>query len=68
MTEQHQEPSADAPQDSPTSASADAGEEQVIVVGPDGQPIGTIAASALPAMTQVSGSQATGSTRTVVGT
>jgi hypothetical protein len=28
------------------------GEEQVVVVGPDGQPIGTIPASALPAMTQ----------------
>jgi hypothetical protein len=57
MTEQQQEPSADAPQDSPTSAPADAGEEQVIVVGPDGQPIGTIPASALPATSPVSGSQ-----------
>ena len=27
-------------------------DEQVVVVGPDGQPIGTIPASALPAMTQ----------------
>ena len=28
------------------------GEDQVVVVGPDGQPIGTIPASALPAMTE----------------
>ena len=35
--------------------SAPASEEQVVVVGPDGQPIGTIPASALPAMTQQSG-------------
>ncbi len=34
--------------------SAPASEEQVVVVGPDGQPIGTIPASALPAMTQQS--------------
>ena len=33
-------------------------EDQVVVVGPDGQPIGTIPASALPAMTQTA---ATGS-------
>jgi hypothetical protein len=31
------------------------GEDQVVVVGPDGQPIGTIPASALPAMTQGAG-------------
>jgi hypothetical protein len=31
------------------------GEEHVVVVGPDGQPIGTIPASALPAMTQATG-------------
>jgi hypothetical protein len=31
------------------------GEDQVVVVGPDGQPIGTIPASALPAMTQAAG-------------
>ena len=30
-------------------------EDQVVVVGPDGQPIGTIPASALPAMTQTAG-------------
>ena len=30
-------------------------EDQVVVVGPDGQPIGTIPASALPEMTQVVG-------------
>ncbi|MGF9753679.1 bacterial proteasome activator family protein [Microvirga sp. 0TCS3.31] len=30
-------------------------EDQVVVVGPDGQPIGTIPASALPAMTQAAG-------------
>jgi hypothetical protein len=35
--------------------SAPASEEQVVVVGPDGQPIGTIPASALPAMTQPAG-------------
>ena len=35
--------------------SAPASEEQVVVVGPDGQPIGTIPASALPARTQQSG-------------
>ena len=35
--------------------SAPASEEQVVVVGPDGQPIGTIPASALPAMTQHAG-------------
>ena len=35
--------------------SAPASEEQVVVVGPDGQPIGTIPASALPAMTQQRG-------------
>jgi hypothetical protein len=29
------------------------GEEQVVVVGPDGRPVGTIPASALPAMTEV---------------
>lgn len=39
-------------QPEPTSGPTD-GEDQVVVVGPDGQPIGTIPASALPAMTQV---------------
>jgi hypothetical protein len=44
MTEQQQP--------EPTAASSDGnGEEQVVVVGPDGQPIGTIPASALPEMT-----------------
>ena len=33
------------------------GEDQVVVVGPDGQPIGTIPASALPEMTQASGGE-----------
>ena len=47
MTEQQQPESAD---DRPT-----AGEDVVVVVGPDGQPIGTIPASALPEMTQDSG-------------
>ncbi len=42
MTEQQQ----------PTPVSGGHAEEQVVVVGPDGQPIGTIPASALPAMTQ----------------
>ena len=36
-----------------TDSSTSVGEDQVVVVGPDGQPIGTIPASALPAMTQV---------------
>ena len=34
------------------SMDADHADEHVVVVGPDGQPIGTIPASALPAMTQ----------------
>jgi hypothetical protein len=38
-------------QPEPASGSAE-GEDHVVVVGPDGQPIGTIPASALPAMTQ----------------
>ena len=36
-----------------TATPADGGEDQVVVVGPDGQPIGTIPASALPPMSQV---------------
>ena len=43
----------DQQQPEPTGTS-DA-EEQVVVVGPDGQPIGTIPASALPAMTEAPG-------------
>jgi hypothetical protein len=43
MTEQQQPARIADPED---------GEDQVVVVGPDGQPIGTIPASALPAMTQ----------------
>ena len=38
--------------DQSTATPSPSGEEQVVVVGPDGQPIGTIPASALPAMTQ----------------
>ncbi len=42
---------SDQPQPEPTTD--DSGDEdQVVVVGPDGQPIGTIPASALPAMVQ----------------
>ncbi|MDT0186876.1 bacterial proteasome activator family protein [Microbacterium sp. ARD31] len=37
-----------------TATPADGAEDQVVVVGPDGQPIGTIPASALPPMSQVS--------------
>ncbi len=37
--------------------SADSTEDQVVVVGPDGQPIGTIPMSALPPMSQVSGGE-----------
>ena len=45
---------SEQPQPGQTTDSAPpSGEEQVVVVGPDGQPIGTIPASALPAMTQV---------------
>ncbi|HEU4338050.1 MAG TPA: proteasome activator, partial [Nocardioides sp.] len=44
---------SDQQQPEPTGTS-DA-EEQVVVVGPDGQPIGTIPASALPAMTAAAG-------------
>ena len=41
------------PQTEPTPDPSSAGDEdQVVVIGPDGQPIGTIPASALPAMTQ----------------
>jgi hypothetical protein len=46
MTE-HQQPETDAA----ASHSGD-GDEQVVVIGPDGQPIGTIPASALPSVTQ----------------
>jgi hypothetical protein len=46
MTEQQQ------PASTPGDGQSD---EQVVVVGPDGQPIGTIPASALPAMTQAAG-------------
>lgn len=49
MTEQQQPESTDGP-----TGQGD-GEDQVVVVGPDGQPIGTIPASALPAMAQVAG-------------
>ncbi|PKH38318.1 Protein of unknown function [Nocardioides alpinus] len=41
-----------------TSAAGD--EDQVVVIGPDGQPIGTIPASALPAMTRTSGDEGDG--------
>jgi hypothetical protein len=47
---------SDQQQPEPTGGPTGQGEEdQVVVVGPDGQPIGTIPASALPAMTQVAG-------------
>jgi hypothetical protein len=44
----------DQQQPEPTGGPSGQGEveDQVVVVGPDGQPIGTIPASALPAMTQ----------------
>jgi hypothetical protein len=45
MTEQQPDP----------SAATTEGEDVVVVVGPDGQPIGTIPTSALPAMTQAAG-------------
>ncbi len=46
MTEQQQPEPTAAPGQS---------EDQVVVIGPDGQPIGTIPASALPAMAQAAG-------------
>jgi len=49
MTEQQQP----EPTGGPSGQGED--EDQVVVVGPDGQPIGTIPASALPAMTQGAG-------------
>jgi len=42
-------------QQQPEAAGDAGGEDQVVVVGPDGQPIGTIPASALPAMSQAGG-------------
>jgi hypothetical protein len=48
MTEQQQ----------PQSSDGAAQEEQVVVVGPDGQPIGTIPASALPGMVEAAESDA----------
>ncbi|CAM3749231.1 bacterial proteasome activator family protein [Nocardioides zeicaulis] len=39
----------------PSAPTAGDGEDQVVVLGPDGQPIGTIPASALPAMAQAAG-------------
>jgi hypothetical protein len=48
MTEQQQS--------DPTATPAAGEEDQVVVVGPDGQPIGTIPASALPPMGQAPGS------------
>ena len=47
----------DQQQPEPTGGPSGQGEveDQVVVVGPDGQPIGTIPASALPAMTQAAG-------------
>ena len=45
MTEEQQPDQTDA-------APSGDGDEQVVVIGPDGQPIGTIPASALPSMTQ----------------
>ncbi|GAA5114342.1 bacterial proteasome activator family protein [Alloalcanivorax gelatiniphagus] len=49
----------DQQQPAPTSTPA-GGEDQVVVVGPDGQPIGTIPASALPEMTQAAGEDGDG--------
>ncbi len=40
----------------PSAPTTGDGEDQVVVLGPDGQPIGTIPASALPAMAQAAGS------------
>ena len=43
-----------------TATPASGGEDQVVVVGPDGQPIGTIPASALPPVAQVPESEGDG--------
>ena len=52
---------SDELQPEPTpDASSTGGEDQVVVIGPDGQPIGTIPASALPAMTQGAGEDGDG--------
>ncbi len=53
MTEEQQpEPTDDATAPAPASHDGNGGEDQVVVIGPDGQPIGTIPASALPEMTR----------------
>ncbi len=58
---------SDQQQPAPASTPA-AGEDQVVVVGPDGQPIGTIPVSALPEMTQVSDDGGDGATARASGT
>lgn len=54
MTEEQQpEPTDDATTAAPASPDGNgSGEDQVVVIGPDGQPIGTIPASAIPEMTR----------------
>jgi hypothetical protein len=47
------------PDHAPDAAPAE-GEDQVVVIGPDGQPIGTIPASALPGITQAAGADGDG--------
>ena len=54
MTEEQQPDQTDA-------ATSGGDEEQVVVIGPDGQPIGTIPASAVPAMAQAAADASDGS-------
>ena len=52
---------SEQPQPEHTTDASTAGDEaQVMVIGPDGQPIGTIAASAVPAMTHAGGGDGDG--------
>ena len=52
---------SEQPQPGQTDPTSSAGEDQVVVIGPDGQPIGTIPASAVPAMAQAAADAADGS-------
>ena len=52
---------SEQPQPGQTDPTSSAGEDQVVVIGPDGQPIGTIPASAVPAMAQAAAEASDGS-------
>jgi hypothetical protein len=51
---------SEQPQSDQSAPPADGGDDQVVVIGPDGQPIGTIPASALPPMAQAGDSEEDG--------